>query len=284
MKIGNSGFAISSIMYLILIMAIILVSSTLAILSSRKLIIDRQKSKVQNEIYSICKGVNSSNKTEYGNIPTGEYNPGDEYICKVNDENSYHFYVLSVDDNNVNLILDHNILKSGQLHEFSSQCGQDDVIEWCSEDDFVILGGYFPSSREKSVSMAGPYTALFFMYEATESWTNIPYPTVNYIDEGPGKFKFINNNIKYSDNSVTLNTSYSIESRARLPYYSEVKDMADWQIDNIISCTGSGSNFYWTMSSGTYGGKTFYGVDNVSYSATAGIRPVISIPKDKIFE
>lgn len=51
MKLNNKGFAISSIMYIILIVAIILITLTLAIMSSRKLLIDKVKDEVINDIY-----------------------------------------------------------------------------------------------------------------------------------------------------------------------------------------------------------------------------------------
>lgn len=43
MKLNNKGFAISSVMYLILVMALLLVALLLGLLNSRKLILDRQK-------------------------------------------------------------------------------------------------------------------------------------------------------------------------------------------------------------------------------------------------
>lgn len=51
MKLNNKGFAISSIMYIILVFAIILIALTLAIFSSRKLILDKQKDDALHEIY-----------------------------------------------------------------------------------------------------------------------------------------------------------------------------------------------------------------------------------------
>ena len=51
MKLNNKGFAISSILYIILIMAVILVSLTLTILTSRKLIIDKLRKETLNNIY-----------------------------------------------------------------------------------------------------------------------------------------------------------------------------------------------------------------------------------------
>lgn len=53
MKINNKGFAVSTIMYMILIMAITLIILTLTILSSRQLILDKIKSEAMDNIYSI---------------------------------------------------------------------------------------------------------------------------------------------------------------------------------------------------------------------------------------
>lgn len=53
MKLNNKGFAISSIMYIILILAVILISVTLAILSSRKMILDKIKKETSDNIYGI---------------------------------------------------------------------------------------------------------------------------------------------------------------------------------------------------------------------------------------
>lgn len=52
MKLNNRGFAISSILYIILIIAVILVSLTLTILTSRKLIIEKTKEETLNKIYN----------------------------------------------------------------------------------------------------------------------------------------------------------------------------------------------------------------------------------------
>lgn len=53
MKLNNKGFAISSIMYMILVLAVVLIALTLAILSSRKLVLDRLKKEVTNTIYEV---------------------------------------------------------------------------------------------------------------------------------------------------------------------------------------------------------------------------------------
>ena len=50
MRLNNKGFAISSIMYIILVMAILIITVTLSVLSSRKLILDKLKGEVSNKI------------------------------------------------------------------------------------------------------------------------------------------------------------------------------------------------------------------------------------------
>lgn len=53
MKLNNKGFAVSTIMYMILIMAVILITLTLTLLSSRKLILDKSKYAAKETIYNI---------------------------------------------------------------------------------------------------------------------------------------------------------------------------------------------------------------------------------------
>lgn len=85
MKLNNKGFAISSIMYIILILAVILISVTLAILSSRKLILDKIKKETTDNIYGISynsvistlkhEAINyaSINNIEQENIKIGDF-------------------------------------------------------------------------------------------------------------------------------------------------------------------------------------------------------------------
>ncbi len=52
MKLNDKGFAISSIMYVVMIMCIILILLSLSILQSRKLILDKQKNEVLDYLYN----------------------------------------------------------------------------------------------------------------------------------------------------------------------------------------------------------------------------------------
>ena len=55
MKLNNKGFAISTVMYMILIMAVILITLTLTLLSSRKLLLDKSKQEAEDNIYNVEK-------------------------------------------------------------------------------------------------------------------------------------------------------------------------------------------------------------------------------------
>lgn len=52
MKLNNKGFAISTVMYIILIMAVILITITLTLLSHKKLILDNIQLEAKNNIYN----------------------------------------------------------------------------------------------------------------------------------------------------------------------------------------------------------------------------------------
>ena len=194
MKFNNKGFAISTIMYLILILAVILITATLAILSSRKLILDKQKSEALKSIYDrllpkICTEVTEETKTT-GNVPTGEYNVGDEYVCDVDGTNKYHFFVLSSEGNNVNLILDRTINNEGQISTSSSNS----LTAWLS-------------TTEGSQASDGPITAFNFLSNSTTTWNNITSISINYTYEGATSGGFITNTTSTKTTVSIINTS-----------------------------------------------------------------------------
>jgi len=53
MKLNNKGFAISTVMYMILIMAVVLITLTLTLLSNRRLILDKTREETSNNIYNV---------------------------------------------------------------------------------------------------------------------------------------------------------------------------------------------------------------------------------------
>ena len=103
----------------------------------------------------ICRPVATS---ELGNVPTGEYKYGDEYICNVNENKSYHFYVIE-NGENTNLTSENGRLAGpGEVALLMDSNLDIGIVKW-----------------------ANRYTEL---YNATNDWIylssdNITLPTTN---------------------------------------------------------------------------------------------------------
>lgn len=70
-KLNNKGFAISTIMYIILVFALLLVIATMTILSSRKLILDKVKKEVKEQLEISYKELEYIESTGTQYIDTG---------------------------------------------------------------------------------------------------------------------------------------------------------------------------------------------------------------------
>ena len=217
--------------------------------------------------------------SEYGNVPSGSFEKGDEYIVEVNDSESVNFYVLSVDGDNVNLI---------------------------AKDDELVGRSAWGSESTKE----GPHSVFDAISKKTSSWTNIPNITIKYTSDYYDMTTVGNVTTIYGKDS-SENKEYT-DLKARLPYKSEVsygsngstacdnsecKNFPKWLYD--ISKGGFGRiRGYWTMDSGNYAsGTSIYGIytfgelgtfysGNVEYgsSGNRGViytRPVITLKKSQ---
>ena len=127
---------------------------------------------VSNQI--ICTPATEETKT-LGNIPLGEFNPGDEYVCTVGKEESYNFFVLNNNDGMITLLSSWNI---------------GNTVNWASD----INNNY------------GPIASLNYLNELTFNWEIIPITNYIYknnngykklqIDNGITKIADINNEKK----------------------------------------------------------------------------------------
>ena len=255
MKLNNKGFAISTIMYMILILAVILILATLSILGSRKLIIDKVKDETYNNIYrmhlareNVEAVINPTiNGAPVGITPEVDTNgnivPGSTFKIKVNDADTDGsiFYVLSNDGEYVNLIAQQNITIDGT---FTSEPQDND--EW------------YVTSQDNRY---GPQTAYTYLNKATNNWTNIPIiQNLIYEDEGHK----INSDYGYqgiktiydrrSENYITTITPLSTDygnpvtyknMRARLPYVSEITENTTCEVN--VSTTNNGSCPIWMV-------------------------------------
>ena len=110
----------------------------------------------------------------YNNVATlledadndGEISIGDKYSYNVNGEDEFNFYVLSIENDKVNLIMDRNICNDG-------------TINYTENNNYCR----YPWHRDEDNNNYGPDTAMTNLYNGTKNWTNVPNMLMNYEDE-----------------------------------------------------------------------------------------------------
>lgn len=128
----------------------------------------------------LCQAVTEKTVTT-GNIPTGEYNNGDEYICEVMDDVFYHFFIISKnDDDSVNLIMDRNVAADG----YAATEANTGTVEWISLADYTAKNQYemdmgtedaadptlYCSNNSNVCVEEGPITLVRAMYNYLQNW------------------------------------------------------------------------------------------------------------------
>ena len=309
MKLNNKGFAISTIMYMILVMAIILLTLTLTLLSSRKLILDKQKKEIIDYIYGddyICIPVTESTKTT-GNIPKGNYEIGDEYICKVKPGLEYHFFILSTEANMINLIMDSNISRDGEAvksNEMITKLTDSNFhTAWISDDDYVKAGGtqqheLWNNNRTIGIDK-GPVTALKFLKEATSTFENISSYTKRLPEKEEIDALFKNSNYSMDKGKFALNqlpvwvTNYMWNTNSvEGVYYQDSSYHEDrtnitymrsyWLKEGFIYNPDVAEKFQEPVAYEVGFDMAYYGSSFVAAEASTGVRFVVSLPKQKI--
>ena len=150
---------------------------------------------IDREVYlSDCKVGNKYVDASYGEnlgkLETdadndGKISVGDKYSYKVNDTDTFNFYVLSINsDNTVNLIMDRNICNDGTIPTSSNLC----LIAWYDDGDD-------PANYNNDTNEFGPVTAMQGLYNATKNWKNV-------------RDMDLSENNKYSDEGNIENSSY----------------------------------------------------------------------------
>ena len=217
---------------------------------------------------------------EYYLCSSKEINNGEKVDYKVNDKDTYSFYIIDNSSETVTLIMDKNIGKS----------------DWSSDNK------------------NGPVNVLNKLLELTSSWTNVmdimyfdyqdygminlytsnPYDPSKSIEITPGGY----DNFTVTEGSGFIKRSngdtynFNTKFKSRLLSYEEVdnlnykKALPDWLISNLKDGEG-----YWLLSSSTKGDNTntkAYSVVNdkgkvkvvsKSINTSMGIRPIIIVEK-----
>ena len=263
----------------------------------------------------ICTAVTKETKTT-GNIPKGNYLPGDEYMCEVKNNTKYHFFVIETEGNNVNLIMNSNINSDGTpttkaIKEVDKNInnGIYNLVAWVSKDDYGNDIDYGTDGNNDK----GPITAMTYLHNATKDWNNIPNIILEYTDDKivystQEQVQTGYDGINTIQNITTITTKDDKKVKelknlkARMPYYEEINNVSRnkiWLIDYLNSAKDeelgiegrkngiSGISGYWTLS--TFPGKSDrarivaytgeIGLITVGNANGRGVRPVITIPK-----
>ena len=143
------------------------------------------------------------------NNNNGKPDIGDKYTYKVNDIDTFNFYVLSIEEDKVNLIMDKNICEDGTLATATNIC----TIAWYAGENH---------------SSNGPVTAMQGIYNATKNWSNVPDIDFSgnkaYEDEGHlsgngyGKIETTEAGIKITKKDGTTEVTRSENQTPVIPY------------------------------------------------------------------
>lgn len=251
---NNKGFAISSIVYAMLILFLGLILLILANLASRKAIFDKEKKEITSRFngyeQNVCQPASIlSNPSAV--LVTGDNNRfsiGAQYNCELGDGVSRVFYVLEETSTKVSLIMNENL---------------DGTVSWISEDDYVADGGTKNEFGFGNTSK-GPITATKALAEKTKGWnklnqSQIKLPTGKQIVKAGD----------LSDWNSEITKSWLLEN-----LYSESSEESKAKPRGYWTSTAQVNNDAWFVS---YVGSlnTFF----VSPDNVLGIRPVIELSK-----
>ena len=203
---------------------------------------------------------------------------GTPFAIKVNDVETYIFYVISDKDDKVTLIMDRNLYNVEDLSSGTHN------LQWVNSQDF---------GDDEIKNIKGPLTALKALKHRTSSWENIPKYSYS--------LELKNEN---GDNSrYTTVTGEMVENvRARLPEYSELAalgtignygivstaNLPDYLYQNLNYRGDKNTEGYWTSTPYSYSKNEtawqvgwssglHYGSGTITNQL--GIRPVITLDK-----
>ena len=206
---NNKGFAISTMMYMILILGLTIVAIMLAMFNTRGNILNRLKSDVQDEI-------NDIEENEYvcvGIATSGTYTAGDKYNCSLSNTEEYDFYVLSSDNDSVNLVMSENITFGKGNYGNADDVVTDSKVAYITDTDYSVSSEY------------KPVTALKVLKIITNNWFDIDTrsdttDSINYTGYKARLLSYsdiTNDNLEYIADTLTStvyqdNSIYSVVS------------------------------------------------------------------------
>lgn len=184
---NNKGFAISTMMYMILILGLTIVAIVLSMYNTRGNILSKLRSNVQDEINDtmdydyICVGIGTN----------GEYNVGDKYTCSLSNTEEYDFYVISSDNDSVNLVMSEALLFENGKNS--------NKVAYITDSDYEESGEYKPVSALKVLK--SNTDNWFYIDNRTDTVDGVSY--TNYKARLLSNNDITNSNIKYISDTLT---------------------------------------------------------------------------------
>lgn len=269
-KLNNKGFAISTIMYIILVFALLLVIATMTMLSSRKVILDKTKKEVLHKI--------QKDKYKIGDKIT--YNGIDFFVIADSPTTQDYVTLLKAEPLTVDEVNEYGV---GHINKYT----YDSVGTALNVNGYGGMAyysnnmcGYSSPSSFSTSSCTRDYNASDIKY-VVDAWSNKKLT--------PDDLKEVN---EYKIRLITLddlinNLGYS---------YSDTSTSTILKNDNVFSFVYSSNYWYWTMSpvsqssynvwnvrsSGdVIGDISVYALNHVS-RPDGVVRPVINLKKSAI--
>ena len=261
----------------------------------------------------ICKSVKTVTIDD-ATVPTGQYNLGDEYTCEVKKGVEYNFFVISSDENNVNLLMDSNVnyygesvkLVNGEMpNNIKGDAKKKGLVALITKEDFLAAGGLEMNWISIGSLEQGPITALNYLNSATSSWTNIE--NLNEVYD----YNVDKKGYEYEDDLKSLEVK--LNGKSRLMTGTELFSTGyptatkKWMTMNLNPISkNEGIYGYWTLApcgkddiwnvnsdgDDADGNMTIYDPDQGTLTVDAdvltlnnycGVRPVITVSKNMIY-
>lgn len=167
MKLNNRGFAISSVMYSLLIMAVALMFSIIAVLVSRKMTLDKIKDDVKNDI----NGNIINTPDEYKGIPEAVYTTGQDIMFA-----GLNWQVISDNGLNTTLVLNDTVTLTSTGANFTNY--RTALVNWLTSNS--ILNGAYSNGYLVNMTFSdsiSEYSGLIRILSADDIYAANPLPT-----------------------------------------------------------------------------------------------------------
>lgn len=259
MKLGKKGFAVTSIIYSMLVLFLALVLLIMSNLASRKILFDKEKNEILNKFDGstivLCTAAAPSTQDLFSidsvvmstiaGVQATESSPyalGAVYSCDLGD-GAKTFYVLKEEGNNVKLIMNENL---------------GSTVAWCKSGNNNSCEG--DGAKEYLANQTSGWEKLF-----NENGT-VDLPEGQDIADA------------MIDTAWDSASGYVYGAPDWMLVNLNTPDEKSWAYWTSTRYSGSASHLAWLVTVEIRG----YAYDNVSNSVYAGVRPVITISKDNM--